>query len=294
MWQAETFDPKTIDQELGWAESLGFNAVRVFLHYALWEQDPAGFLRRLEEHLKIADRHRIGTMFVLFDDCWNDEFWLGPQPAPRPGVHNSGWVRCPGTKIVADPSRWGILEAYTCGVITSFRNDRRVLAWDLYNEPGGSKTLPLLEKVFEWARAAAPSQPLTAGVWDEAKELEDVNRFEAENSDILTFHSYLDEAGTRKRIGNLRAQNRPLICTEYLARGAGSRFDNILPVFKAERIGAMNWGLVSGKTQTIFPWGSKEGSPEPAVWHHDIFRPDGTPFSEAEVRLIRQAAGIDR
>jgi alpha-galactosidase len=298
MWQAETFDPKTIDRELGWAASLGFNAVRVFLHDLLWEQDPAGFGRRLEEFLAIADRHHIGTMFVLFDDCWNDEFKLGPQPAPRPGVHNSGWARCPGTKMLADPSRWGVLESYTKSVVGAFREDRRVLAWDLYNEPGnpdhGPKTLPLLKKVFQWARTAAPVQPLTVGVWDDAKNLEELNRFQLENSDIISFHAYLEEAGTRKRIEAMKAQKRPLICTEYMARKAGSRFDNILPLFKAEDVGAMNWGFVSGKTQTIFPWGSKEGSPEPAIWFHDIFRPDGTPFSEAEVRVIREAAGLAR
>src|SRR5438045_5946418 len=32
MWQAETFDPKQIDKELGWAEGLGMNTMRVFLH----------------------------------------------------------------------------------------------------------------------------------------------------------------------------------------------------------------------------------------------------------------------
>ena len=293
MWQSETYDPKTIDQELGWAESLGFNAARVFLHYALWEQDPEGFTRRLEDFLRIADRHHIGTMFVLFDDCWNDSFKLGPQPVPRPGVHNSGWVRCPGTKMIADPSRWGILESYTKGVIGAFGKDRRVLAWDLYNEPGGPKTLPLLKTVFEWARSAAPIQPLTSGIWDDAKDLEELNRFQVENSDIVSFHAYFDEAGTKKRLEALRALKRPLICTEYMARTAGSRFDNILPLFKAGDVGAMSWGLVSGKTQTIFPWGSKEGSPEPAVWHHDIFRPDGRPFSQAEVQVIRQAAGFD-
>jgi alpha-galactosidase len=294
MWQAATFDPATIDQELGWAESLGFNAVRVFLHYALWEQDQSGFLGRLEDYLKVADRHHIGTIFVLFDDCWNDEWKLGPQPAPRPGVHNSGWVRCPGTKMLAAPSRWGVLESYTRGVVKAFRGDRRVLAWDLYNEPGGPKTLPLLKKIFEWARSVASSQPLTAGVWDESKELEELNRFQVENSDIISFHAYFDEAGTRKRLAWLKTFGRPTICTEYMARGAGSRFETILPLFKAEDTGAMNWGLVSGKTQTIFPWGSKEGSPEPALWHHDIFRPDGTPFAAAELKVIRETAGIDR
>jgi alpha-galactosidase len=295
MWQAETFDPAVIDEELGWAEGLGFNSVRVFLHYLLWDQDAGGFLRRLERFLAIADKHHIATMFVLFDDCWNDKFRLGPQPLPRPGVHNSGWVKCPGPALLEDPARWGILEAYTRGVIGFFREDRRVLAWDLYNEPGnsdyGSRSLPLLEKVFAWARTAAPAQPLTAGIWDESKELSALNRFQAENSDIISFHSYLDKAATQKRIDALEAYGRPIVCTEYMARTAGSRFEDILPLFKSRNIGAMNWGLVSGKTQTIFPWGSKEGSPEPAVWFHDVLRADGKPYIAAEAELIRKLAG---
>ena len=298
MWQAETFDPATIDQELGWAEGLGFNAVRVFLHYLLWDEDPGGFLKRLERFLAIADKHHIGTMFVLFDDCWNAKFRLGPQPKPRPGVHNSGWVQCPGPDLVENPARWGVLEAYTRGVIGFFREDRRVLAWDLYNEPGnsnyGARSLPLLEEVFAWARAAAPAQPLTAGIWDESKELAGLNRFQAENSDIISFHAYTDRAGTKRKIDALKVHERPLVCTEYMARTAGSRFEDILPLFEAEDVGAMNWGFVSGKTQTIFPWGSKEGSPEPAVWFHDIFRANGTPYIAAEVELIRKLAGKAR
>jgi alpha-galactosidase len=295
MWQAETFDPATIDQELGWAEDLGFNAVRVFTHYLLWQQDAGGFLRRLERFLEIADRHHIGTMFVLFDDCWNSQAALGPQPAPRPGVHNSGWVQCPGPELLETPGRWGVLEDYTRGVVGFFRGDRRVLAWDLYNEPGnsgyGSKSLPLLKSVFGWARAEGPSQPLTAGIWDEAKELADLNRFQAERSDIISFHSYQSLAEAEKRVARLESHGRPLICTEYMARTAGSRFEDILPFFKSRDIGAMNWGFVKGKTQTIFPWGSKEGGPEPPVWFHDVMRPDGVPYLAAEAALIRSAAG---
>jgi alpha-galactosidase len=298
MWQEATFDPLVIDQELGWAEDLGFNAVRVFLHDLLWQQDPGGFLKRLDRFLEIADRHHIGTMFVLFDDCWNAKFALGPQPAPRPGVHNSGWVQCPGPELLENRARWSVLESYTKGVIGFFREDRRVLAWDPYNEPGnsgyGSRSLPLVESVFDWARAAAPRQPLTAGIWDESKELADLNRLQAARSDIITFHSYQTKADTEKRIGALLVHRRPLICTEYMARTAGSRFEDILPLFKAHEIGAMNWGFVKGKTQTIFPWGSKEGSPEPAIWFHDVMRPDGAPYIDAEATLIRTLAGRER
>ena len=295
MWQAATFDPAIIDEELGWAEDLGLNAVRVFLHYLLWEQDPGGYLKRLERFLEIADRHHIGTMFVLFDDCWSPKFDLGPQPAPRPGVHNSGWVQCPGPALLESPGRWGILESYTRGVIGFFRGDRRVLAWDLYNEPGnsdyGSKSLPLLEKVFAWARSAGPAQPLTVGIWDDAKGLAELNKFQADHSDIVTFHSYQTRPEAEKRMAALKAYGRPLICTEYMARTAGSRIEDILPLFQSEDVGAMSWGLVSGKTQTIFPWGSKEGSPEPPLWFHDLIRPDGAPYLEAEASLLEKAAG---
>ena len=283
MWQAETFDPLIIDQELGWAEDLGFNSVRVFLHYLLWQQDAGGFLRRLERFLEIADRHHIGTMFVLFDDCWNPKFAPGPQPAPRPGVHNSGWVQCPGPELLESPGRWGILETYTKGVVGFFREDRRVLAWDLYNEPGnsdyGSRSLPLVRSVFAWARAAGPAQPLTVGLWDESKDLAELNRFQAEQSDIVSFHSYQTPVDAEKRIAAMKASGRPVVCTEYMARTAGSRFGEILPLFKANDIGAMNWGFVRGRTQTVFPWGSKEGGTEPAVWFHDVLRPDGVPTS---------------
>ena len=295
MWQADTFDPAIIDQELGWAEDLGFNAVRVFTHYLLWQQDAGGFLRRLERFLEIADRHHIGTMFVLFDDCWNPKAALGPQPAPRPGVHNSGWVQCPGPEMLESPGRWGVLEAYTRGLVGFFRGDRRVLAWDLYNEPGnsgyGSKSLPLLRSVFGWARAERPVQPLTAGIWDESADLAELNRFQAERSDVISFHSYQNRADAEKRVARLEAHGRPLVCTEYMARTAGSRFEDILPFFKAKDIGAMNWGFVKGKTQTIYPWGAKEGGPEPEVWFHDVMRPDGAPYIAAEAALIRRLAG---
>src|SRR3954454_1767268 len=93
MWQADTFDLKTIDRELGLAEGLGFTSIRVFLHHLLWEQDQEGFQKRMERFLDIADRHKIGVMFVLFDSVWDPHPKLGKQREPQPGLHNSGWVQ---------------------------------------------------------------------------------------------------------------------------------------------------------------------------------------------------------
>ncbi|MBL7849763.1 MAG: cellulase family glycosylhydrolase [Cyclobacteriaceae bacterium] len=295
MWQPETFDLPTIDRELGWAEGLGFNTVRVYLHNLLWENDREEFAGRIEKFLETADRHHIRVIFVLFDDCWLPDPRPGKQPDPVPGVHNSGWLRAPGPAIVADPSRWPALEAYTKGILTRFRDDRRILLWDLYNEPGNSGmeeiTYPLLEKVFQWAWSVRPSQPLTCATWNGGEKFRRYNDYQLRHSDVVTFHNYSDASNLEDEIKRLQALGKPILCSEYMARTNNSTFEKNLPVLKRYQVGAINWGLVSGKTNTIFPWGSKPGSQEPSVWFHDIFRRDGTPFDPREVDLIRQLTG---
>jgi len=289
MWQAETFDSVTINRELGWAESIGFNTVRVYLHHLAWEIDPKGFTKRVTQYLAIANKHGISTIFVIFDDCWNATYTAGKQPDPKPGIHNSGWVRDPGDLLFQDKNLYPTLEKYVKYILSTFGKDKRILAWDLYNEPGNSgyglKSMPLIKKVFTWAREINPSQPITSGVWSNIKELSD---FQAENSDIITYHNYSDEIAHQKYIDELRTYGRPLICTEYMARKASSRFDNIMPMLKKEKIGAINWGLVAGKTNTIYAWSEPipDGS-EPKLWFHDIFRKDGTPYKQEEVDLIK-------
>ncbi len=292
MWQADTFDPDTIDRELGWAaKKLGFNTVRVYLHDLAWEVDAKGFKQRLERFLTIADRHGIRPLLVLFDDCWNPDPKPGKQPAPRPGVHNSGWMRSPGPKVVNDSKAWGRLERYVTDVLTTFGKDKRVLMWDLYNEPGnekqGNRSLPLLKQTFAWARKARAEQPLTAGLWRYDKEFQQLNDYQLAASDVITFHHYSVPKGLERLIADLKKHGRPLICTEWMARTNNSKVATHLPIFHREKVGCYNWGLVSGKTQTIYPWGSKPGSPEPKVWFHDLFRADGTPFDMKEIELFR-------
>jgi Glycosyl hydrolases family 2, TIM barrel domain len=292
MWQADTFDPSTIDRELGWAQNLGFNVVRVYLHNIAWETDGAGFVRRLGQFLTLTDKHKIKVVFVLFDDCWLPDPKPGKQPDPIPGVHNSGWVRSPGPAIVSDPGRWELLELYAKSVLALFKDDKRILMWDLYNEPGNSDmaaiSFPLLEKVYQWAWSIRPSQPITSAIWNGDEKFKRYNEFQLANSDIITFHNYSDSKNLEGEILRLQKLGRPLICSEYMARTNNSTFQKNLPVMKKYNVGAINWGLVSGKSNTIFPWGSKKDSPEPALWFHDIFRKDGTPFSVAETTLIRE------
>ncbi len=295
MWQKETFDPQTIDRELGWAENIGFNFIRVYLHELIWSEDQEAFAKRIDKFLSIADKHNIKVMFVLLDDCWNDNPRMGKQPDPKPGVHNSGWVQCPGVGIVADSSAWEPVERYVKGVIRRFGNDDRIIIWDLYNEPGNSgmvnKSLPLLKKVFQWAREVSHIQPLTVAPWLYDKKFSDLNELSLEKSDIVSFHHYGNLEELKNTVDLLR-NGRPMICSEWMARTNNSRFETHLPYFKKQNIGCINWGLVSGKTNTIYPWGSKEGSPEPELWFHDIFRKDGTPFSQKEIDLIIKLSEI--
>jgi Cellulase (glycosyl hydrolase family 5) len=314
MWQPETFDLPAVDRELGWAQSLGMNTMRVFLHNLLWQQDSQGFLHRIDQFLEVADKHHIRITFVLLDSVWDPRPHLGKQPAPKPHVHNSGWVQAPGADLLKDESRWNTeLKPYIIGVLSHFHDDKRVLMWDLMNEPDNgndvykatelpdkaARALKLLREEWKWARIVNPAQPLTSGVWkgnySSDSSLSEMERFQLQNSDVITFHSYDPPDVMSRRIDSLRRYHRPIICTEYMARPLGSTFASILPLLKKEHVGAYNWGFVNGKSQTIYPWDSweKSYSGEPAIWFHDIFRKDGAPYDARETELIRQLTGVD-
>lgn len=311
MFQAETFDARRIDAELNSARLLGFNTVRVFLHDQLWAQGPRAFLRRLDQFLAIAATHGIKPLFVLFDSCWDPVVKLGAQRAPTPGVHNSRWVQSPGAAHLGDRGYVRALRDYVLGVISRFRADPRVLGWDLWNEPDNpaaayrrverpdkqALVAVLLPQVFGWARSVDPTQPLTSGVWHGAwgnprlRSL--IARIQLDSSDIVSFHSYARAAGFEARIAELSALGRPLLCTEYLARPLGSTIEDILPIAKRHNVGAYNWGLVAGRTQTFLPWDSWNHPyrKEPQVWFHDLLHADGRPYRDREADTIRNLAG---
>lgn len=316
MWQADSFDPRRIDLELGWAESLGMNTMRVYLHDLLWQQDAEGFKRRLDKFLSIAARHHIRPIFVLFDSCWDPDPKLGKQRAPRPGVHNSGWMQSPGRTALQNAAEYPRLEAYVKGVVGALASDKRVLAWDIWNEPdntnGGSYghlepknkvelVLALLPKAFAWAREAGPEQPLTSAVWkgdwSSPEKMTEMDRLQINLSDVITFHNYDSPTELEKRIKWLKRYNRPLICSEYMARGNGSFFMGGLLVGKVYNVGMINWGLVQGKSQTHLPWDSWEHpyvDREPSIWFHEVFRTDGTPYIPEEAAFIKRMTGASK
>lgn len=315
MFSPGSYDPRRIDTELGWARLHGLNTVRVFLHDQLWAADSRSFQLRLAQFVGIAARHRIKPLFVLFDSCWDPFPKMGRQRAPTPGVHNSGWVQGPGAERLDDRRYMGTLRDYVTGVMTQFRNDDRVLGWDLWNEPDNpakvyrsvertdklDRVAELLPRVFGWAREVDARQPLTSGVWQgdwsDPGSRSAIADIQLDNSDVITFHSYDGPSGFAHRIEELSPLGRPILCTEYLARPEGSTVEKILPVARRHNVGAFNWGLVAGKTQTYFPWDSWDHpyTAVPKVWFHDLLRPDGRPFQDAESHTIRSlAAGGSR
>ncbi|SNZ01793.1 cellulase family glycosylhydrolase [Flagellimonas pacifica] len=313
MWQEDTFSPELIDKELGWAEDLGFNTLRVFLHYLPWKEDKAGFYERVDQFLEICKKHNIRVMLIFFDDVWHPNPVSGKQPEPTKGVHNSGWVQSPGTAILKDlESHETSLKAYIQQTMERYAQDSRVLIWDLYNEPANPNqasygdielenkeqfSLKLLKMAFAWAREINPSQPICSDVWRAGSlnldKIDIIDKFCYENSDVINFHSYYGPETTEKMVELLSASGRPLMCTEYMARTAGSTFETILPIFKEHKVAAYNWGLVNGKSNTIYPWHSWEHPfpNEPEIWFHDILREDGTPFSKEEVQFIKNSIG---
>lgn len=316
MWQAETFDLKAIDTELALAASVGMNAVRVYLHDLLWLQDAEGFIARIEAFLQHAHAHNIRTMFVLFDSCWGPDPVLGPQRAPLPGVHNSGWVQAPGMKALVDPAQRHRLEHYVRDIIGRFADDNRIIAWDIWNEPDngpdvalcdaeewrvkGELVRPLMVDAFGWARASKPVQPLTSAIWigdwSDHAALTPLQQAQINNSDVITFHNYGGAEDFERRVEWLQAYGRPVMCTEYMARPAGSTFQAILPIAQKHRVAMFCWGLVRGKTQTHLPWANwisplKDFPAE--AWFHDIFEEDGSPHDITEVAFLRMMHSLE-
>jgi len=313
MWQADTFDAKRIDLELGWAESIGMNTMRVFLHDLAYAQDPQGFKKRLDTFLTICEKHKIKPMIVFFDSVWDPNPQTGKQRVPRPGIHNSGWVQSPGSKTLSNPAEYARLEKYVKDIVGTFARDKRINSWDLWNEPDNRNSgenarqdppnkvelvNKLLRSAYQWARSTNPEQPITSGVWKgdyaNTEKFDSTEQIQVENSDFITFHTYEPADEFAKRAKFLQKLNRPIMCTEYMARPRGSTFVAILPVGKLYNVGMINWGFVQGKSQTNYPWDSWEKpyvEYEPWIWFHDVFRTDGTPYLREETELIKRITG---
>jgi hypothetical protein len=322
MWHPDTFDMPTIERELGWASAIGFNAIRVNLPFIGWVHDRDGLLVRLEQVISLADERGIATVPCLFDDCGfggAEPVW-GAQPDPEPGVHNSRAVASPGRLAVLDPALRPELKDYVQDIVGSYSGDPRVLFWDLYNEPGNrmnfdsaqysrfsskleNHALTLMEQTFQWAREKQPTQPLTVAAWTTPLPEDDAHPYQTEidrsallHSDIITFHAYWGRKRVTQFIDYLSVLDRPILCTEWMARAVDSKISDQLALFHERDVGCFQWGLVKGRTQTYLPWPkdlvrAHGGQPDADVWFHDLLREDGEPYDAREVQTIEKLTG---
>lgn len=300
-WGAEYFNPEVLDKELALAEGLGFNTIRLFLADIVWQTDHDGFMDRLEKTIALADKHGLSILMTFYTNGGTIKNpYVGPQPQPAEGIHNSVWMSSPGRDIVNNPAKWGIIEKYQKEIMTKYKDDSRILAWCLYNEPENTSTfntLPFLREVFKWAREVNPSQPCTSPVWQipgSARTNWPIVAFVWENSDIISFHCYADYSVTSRFVKITEQFNRPVFCSEWMARTKGSNYYTIGPLFKKHKIGSYSYGLVNGKQQCHYPWNAndKDGNKipfkeEPPVWFHDLFKPDHTPWDPIETEFIK-------
>jgi hypothetical protein len=322
MWQADSFDRATIERELGWAAEIGFNAVRINPHFLVWQHDRDGLLERLDWVMSVAARLGIDTVPCLFDDCGFGGFEpeYGPQPGPVPGVHNSRAVASPGRAMVMDRRAWPALEAYLRDVVRTFRTDRRILFWDLYNEPGNRMIFgpdgyheydaalvghshDLMAASFRWAREEAPSHPLTVAAWTTPLPGTDMPPYQTEIdasalalSDLISFHAYWQTSHVARLIEHLSALGRPMFCTEWMARAVNSRIEDQLRLFCDSGVGCFQWGFVKGRTQTHLPWpadlvSAHGGLAARDVWFHDVLHEDGRPYDPNEIEIVKLLTG---
>jgi FecR protein len=292
MWMGDSFDPETIDEELNWAQDVGYTCIRVQLQVEVWQQDSEGFIDRVGELLKIAQHNGLRVTLVLFDDmniAGEPPRPVVPQPEPLPGVHNGRWVPSPSAQAVTDRSQWPELEKYVKDVMGEFKRDSRVLYWDLYNTAGNNglkeETLPLMDQTFNWARSMDASQPLAVAPWREFNSAMAARKLE--RSDLVTFQSFDNVESIEARLLMLQRYQRPIICSDWLMRQVGNDFDPVLPLFSLYQVGWFNQGLVKGKTQMQLQQHQFRSETDPDLWQQDVLHEDGTPYNRKEVELIQ-------
>jgi len=312
MWQQTYFDADRIDLEFKWAEDLGMNTMRVFLHDLLYKDSPGGLKGRMEKLLRLADKHKMRVIFVLFDSTGDPFPEAGPQRNPRAGVRDSLWAQSPGARGLTDSSQTERLFSYVKEIISAYSIDKRILAWDLWNQPDNlnqgtgfatseptikyEKVLALLPKLFDYARAALPEQPITSGLWkgdwSSPDKLSPIEKLQIERSDFISFQNYDGPQEFEKRVKWLQAYGRPVVCTGFMARTQGSTIEAILPIAEKNNVGALISSLVAGKRLLYLPldsWQTPYIDRQPDVWFQDLFRSNGTPYRPPEVDFIRDA-----
>lgn len=316
-WQEYGFEQRfeTAKKELKLAAETGFNSIRIIPEFFVWEQEHDCFMKRFDRYIDEAYKNGISSMIVLGNDCMPPKeealkrMHLGEQKIDL-GYHGGrkvsqhGKFNEHGYSLFDEPEYEEKFLEYTKEIVTKYKNDERVIIWDVFNEPGNSNrhslSLPLLKKMLKLIREINPIQPLTVGIWTQSTNLEnllEIEKFGLENSDIISYHNYNSYANNIEELKNLKQYGRPIINTEWLNRCGQNTVEEMFPLFFLEKVGCYNWGLVAGKYQTFEPWNAvwdnyKENPDnfkdfDFTKWFHDLYRPSLNPYNPKEIELIK-------
>ena len=317
-WQALGFEEKlaTAEKELELASKTGFNAVRLILEYIVWKEEHDGFMARFDRYLDACYKFGIRAMIVFGNDCMlpkedpNAHLHCGPQHydwgyhgGRRISQHSTIHTE-PGYSLLDEPEEAPHIYEFVREIIEKYKNDDRILIWDLYNEPGNGRrdpvTLPHVKKFFEIAREVDPMQPLTSAVWrmktDPDAVLPEAEQYVLDHSDIVSYHSYASYDENIMLLQKLKKLGRPILNTEWLARTQHNTIQELFPLFYLEKVGCFNWGFVAGLYQTYEPWNTvwetyENGGARDVdfrLWFHDLYRPSLHPYDPHEIEIIRK------
>lgn len=316
IWQEHDHERMFTDigKELSLAKSIGFTSLRTIFPFELWRVSPEVYFRHVDEFLALCDVFGLSVMPVLFDDCCvvkelYQPMQFGKQPDPVPGYFGGSPITCfettseMGYNVTDEPGMEEVVECYIRELMEHYRSDKRVYAWNVWNEPGNSnrrsRSLAMMRNVFDWLRKYDVSQPLTADVFAAACDFPDeylraprtgteIELAAIDLSDVISYHYYGDYLHMRQYIECLRIYQRPLLCTEWLHRPMRSFIQTHLPLLKRERVGSYFFGFVNGKMQFNEPWEylKVRKDMDLTLWMHDIYHKDFTPYDPEEIAVI--------
>ncbi|KAK3236151.1 hypothetical protein CYMTET_53699 [Cymbomonas tetramitiformis] len=312
-WNFDEYEDDVLLELEAARRHFGYTTLRMFLHPLLYEADDVAFISNITRFVEIAETKDMRVGFVFFDDCFAHEGADLNEPClPSRDPVQSGcevgsfgqsqccmncWVASPQDKD-RDPSDVDRYRPYVTTIVSAFKNDPRVLWWEIFNEPNeaSSFSLTLRSAAYSWAKAVHPTQPVIS-CWDDN-----------DATDIIDHHSYSGNFIEMSKATYSDPLKSAFItesgCRWYrtLDKDAGSPLNvvnwlNFLLEERKRRRSAVPfvpgvmfaWELMVGNVNTRFQWEDPAGlTPEPPIpWCGSLF-PDGTPVSYTEAAIIRE------
>lgn len=318
MWQSYKRNEhlETADRELALCNETGFNTVRLWLNFDVYYKEPEEFMNTLESYISLSAKHNQAVMIVLAyeEDLPYGEKFIAKNLGKQKIYFNHFnrdyklFNECLNENKFRHYSEYPetreLFFEMVERVVKKYREDKRIIAWNVENEPGigiGKRAIKLLRELFALVRSLDPVQPLAADIWHAVKDDGTLDSEEEnvayELSDFISFHSYSEYEWFLSGLYALKKHYaRPIIVTEWLNRCNHNTVRDIYPLLMYDKIGCYCWGFVGGETYTTEPWNDfwEKFEKNPDVnfdftkWQHDLYRRNYHPYDPREIALIKR------